>query len=72
MVVWWSGGGNFFFFFFWDNFSGGELVFVTEFWWKLESGCVGLLERETEGKRRENELFILFNVVGYIILISCM
>ena len=47
-------------------------MFVAKFWWKLENGCVGLLERETEGKRRENELFILFNVVGYIILISCM
>ena len=55
------GGGNFFFF----NFSGGELLFVAKFWWKLESGCVGLPERETEGKKRENELFILFNIVGY-------
>ena len=42
MVV---GGGNFFFF----NFSGGELLFVAKFWWKLESGCVSLLEKETEG-----------------------
>ena len=47
-------------------------MFMAKLWWKLENGCVGLLEREIEGKRRENELFILFNVVGYIILISCM
>ena len=47
-------------------------MFVAKFWWKLESGCVGLLERETEGKKRENELFIIFNVVGDIILINCM
>ena len=33
---------------------------------------MGLPERETEGKKRENELFIIFNVVGDIILINCM
>ena len=39
------GGGNFFL----GNFGGGEFVFMVEFWWKLESGCVGLLEKEIEG-----------------------
>ena len=47
-------------------------MFVPEFWWKLESGCGFTKEREREGKRRENELFILFNVIGYIILIRCI
>ena len=69
MVMWWWVVAIFYFFF---NFSGGELLFVAKFWWNLESGCVGLPERETEGKKRENELFILFNIVGYIILISYM
>ena len=57
---WWLGfSGEFFCYgvWFWDgdwlwrcgNFGGGKLVFVPEFWWKLESGCVGLLEKEIEG-----------------------
>ena len=73
MVMWWWVVAIFYFFF---NFSVGELLFVAKFLWKLESGCVGLPERETEGKKRENELFILFNIVGYTpsvpLFLSCL
>ena len=36
------------------------------------AGCVGLIERERERGRERSELFILFDGVVYIILMSYM
>ena len=49
-----GGGGNFFFFFFfcWGNFGGDGLVFVADFWWKVD---VWLYRRETEKGREERD-----------------
>ena len=63
-----------FIFYFLGNFGGEELVFVAEFWWEV---VVWLYRRERErGKGREgrdeSELLIFFNVVVYIILMSCI
>ena len=45
-----GGGGNFFFC--WGNFGGDGLVFVADFWWKVD---VWLYRRETEKGREERD-----------------
>ena len=69
MGIDYGGGGNFFFCV--GNFGGEELVFMAEFWWEV---VVWLYRRERKrGQGRdESELFILFNVIVYIILMSCI
>ena len=42
----------FFFFFCWGNFGGDGLVFVADFWWKVD---VWLYRRETEKGREERD-----------------
>ena len=72
MGIDYGGGGNFFFFFLW-------VILVVKNWclWLSFGGrwlCGFTEERERKrGKGRdESELFILFNVIVYIILMSCI
>ena len=60
------------FFFCVGNFGGEELVFVAKFCGRWLCGFTEERERKRGQGRDESELFILFNVIVYIILMSCI